>query len=124
MTPVNPHSSSAARYRWRRFRLIAGSREQGYRRAEKRVADSSFVWIGRKPPAWLEKALPPEKIDGLLGQEVTSLVFDAHDGFDADAFAIAVGLVTGGGQFLLLTPPLTQWQASGSRFLRRLAGLL
>lgn len=50
--------------------------------------------------------------------------FSTHDGFDADAFAIAVGLVTGGGQFLLLTPPLTQWQASGSRFLRRLAGLL
>ena len=124
MVLVNPHSSSAARYRWRQFRLIAGSREQGYRRVEKRVADSSFVWIGRKPPAWLEKVLPPEKIDGLLGQEVTNLVFDAHDGFDADAFAIAVGLVTGGGQFLLLTPPLAQWQATGSRFLRRLAGLL
>lgn len=59
----------------------------------------------------------------LLGQETDELVFDALDAFDADAFAIASGLVRGGGDFYLLTPPLEVWEASG-RFQRRFARLI
>ncbi len=46
---------------------------------------------------------------GLLGQEVDALVFDAHEGFDPDAFGALAGSLRGGGLLLLLTPPLAQW---------------
>lgn len=78
----------------------------------------------------------------LLGQELSLLIFDAHCGFDPDAFGAASGSVIGGGLLLLLAPRLDQWaQLSdptctriatypftasevGNRYLRRLGRLL
>lgn len=45
----------------------------------------------------------------LLGQERDVIVFDAHAGFDADAFGAVSGVIPGGGLLLLLCPPLAQW---------------
>ncbi len=45
----------------------------------------------------------------LLGAEVESLVYDAHDGFDADSFGAALGALRGGGLLLLLIPDLQSW---------------
>jgi tRNA(Met) cytidine acetyltransferase len=45
----------------------------------------------------------------LLGQEFQSIIYDAHDGFDADAFAVVCGTLCANGYLLLLTPPLRQW---------------
>ena len=46
----------------------------------------------------------------LLGQERDAIVFDAHSGFDPDAFGAVSGVVCGGGLLILLCPPLAQWE--------------
>ena len=124
MTQVNPVVDSGASHCWRQLHIIAGSPEKTCARAANLLEGDRCVWVGRCPPAWAEKSVLPEKIGALLGQEVLNLIFDAHEGFDADAFAIAAGLVIGGGRFLLLVPPLQQWLDAEQRFLRRLARLL
>ncbi|WML89514.1 GNAT family N-acetyltransferase [Thiothrix lacustris] len=83
-----------------------------------------------------------KKAHTLLGQECTALVFDAHSGFDVNAFAAVSGTLCGGGTLFLLTPPLDDWatfpdpdyrrflpypyqpDAVDGRFLRRLVGML
>lgn len=78
----------------------------------------------------------------LLGGEIDAIVFDAHGGFDVEAFGAAAGMVRGGGLFLLLTPPLERWprfpdpehrrllvhpwrvEEISGRFLQRLARLI
>lgn len=37
------------------------------------------------------------------------MIYDAHSGFDADAFGAVSGLIRAGGLLLLLTPPLDKW---------------
>jgi len=44
-----------------------------------------------------------------LGSEADLVIYDAHDGFDADAFGAVSGVIRGGGLLLLLTPPLNSW---------------
>jgi len=46
----------------------------------------------------------------LLGQERDAIVFDAHSGFDPDAFGVVSGVICGGGLLILLCPPLAQWE--------------
>ncbi len=46
----------------------------------------------------------------LLGQERDAIVFDAHSGFDPDAFGAVSGVICGGGLLILLCPPLAQWE--------------
>jgi tRNA(Met) cytidine acetyltransferase len=45
----------------------------------------------------------------MLGSELDALVFDAHAGFDPDAFGALTGCIRGGGLLLLLTPPFGSW---------------
>jgi tRNA(Met) cytidine acetyltransferase len=83
-----------------------------------------------------------KKAHTLLGQECDALVFDAHSGFDVNAFAAVSGTLRGGGTLFLLTPPLDEWASFPDpdyrrfipypyvpenvqgRFLRRLVGML
>ena len=46
---------------------------------------------------------------GRLGGEHGNIIFDAHAGFDVDAFGAISGTVCAGGVMVLLTPPLDQW---------------
>ncbi len=93
---------------WRNFQIISGGADSCYQQAMTALAGKQALWISTCAPEGVE-AVPAEKVAGLLGQDVAHLVFDALDAFDADAFAIASGLVRGGGNFLLLTPPLAVW---------------
>ncbi|WP_245536598.1 tRNA(Met) cytidine acetyltransferase TmcA [Thiothrix nivea] len=86
--------------------------------------------------------MPANKARVMLGQETDAVVFDAHSGFDVNAFAAISGTLRGGGTFYLLTPPLAEWAgfpdpdyrrflpypfqpgAVEGRFLRRFVGLL
>jgi Predicted P-loop ATPase fused to an acetyltransferase len=52
-----------------------------------------------------------KKAHTLLGQECDALVFDAHSGFDVNAFAAVSGTLRGGGTLFLLIPPLDAWAA-------------
>ena len=83
--------------------------------------------------------MPASKARMLLGQDTNSIVFNAWNRFDPDAFAAVSGTVSGGGFLLLLTPPLADWPSfpdpdkdrvtvyplpaaqTGGRYLQRLA---
>ncbi|MDD5391506.1 MAG: GNAT family N-acetyltransferase [Thiothrix sp.] len=69
-------------------------------------AGSDTFWI---TTAEVAGALPAKKTHTLLGQECAALVFDAHSGFDVNAFAAVSGTLRGGGTLFLLTPPLDDW---------------
>lgn len=65
------------------------------------------MWITTAPD--IAGALPAKKARTLLGQEADTIVFDAHSGFDVNAFAAVCGTLRGGGTLFLLTPPLDTW---------------
>ncbi|MET0026073.1 MAG: GNAT family N-acetyltransferase [Candidatus Thiodiazotropha sp.] len=72
------------------------------------VGDANTLWIGTRGD------LPCPTLDNSraltrLGSDTGILVYNAHSGFDPDAFGALSGTLQGGGLLLLLTPPLTQW---------------
>lgn len=73
-------------------------------------------WISGMVHSEVQAGAPPgvevvaaRQARGLLGQERDLIVFDAHAGFDADAFGAVSGSIVGGGLLLLLCPPLEAW---------------
>lgn len=58
-------------------------------------------------PSW--QYVNSTKARAILGQEFDAVVFDAHAGFNADAFGMVAGTVCGGGLLILLAPVLKQW---------------
>lgn len=104
---------------YRQFQLVSGTPEQCRKEAARQMTGNA-LWIGWQAPEPIEP-LAPEKLVGRLGTETDLLVFDALEGFDPDAFAMALGLLRGGGRFLLLTPPLPDWPTMPDRELQRLA---
>jgi len=63
----------------------------------------TYFWAGESAPKNAD-TLSLKKAKKLLGQETYCLVFNAHNGFDADAFGALSGTVMGGGLLLLLVP--------------------
>jgi tRNA(Met) cytidine acetyltransferase len=84
----------------------------------------SYLWAGENAPENAH-SLSIKKVKKLLGQETHCLAFNAHNGFDADAFGALSGTVIGGGLLLLLVPSCwfsdTQTQLP---FIQRLVRLL
>ena len=95
----------------RHFLMVAGSAAWCRKRAAQLLADRpGTVWIGDTAELQqLDRIIPASRAKQLLGQEFHSIVFDAHCGFDADAFAAVSGTINKHGYLLLLTPPLHQW---------------
>lgn len=50
-----------------------------------------------------------DQINGLLGSEINSQIFDSSHTFDERLFAACAGTIRAGGLLLLLTPPLDEW---------------
>jgi len=95
----------------RHFLILAGSAAWCRTRAAQLLANRpGAVWIGDvagKPQ--LDRVIPANQAKQLLGQEFHSILFDAHCGFNADAFAAVSGTINNHGYLLLLTPPLHRW---------------
>ena len=70
-------------------------------------AETNHCWVG-EPQCDID-SVTNSQARGLLGSECTLLVYDAHTGFDPDAFGAVAGTICGGGLLLLLTPPLSEW---------------
>ncbi|WP_158700910.1 tRNA(Met) cytidine acetyltransferase TmcA [Phytohalomonas tamaricis] len=97
------------------------------------------LWVGGAVPADIT-ALAMRKAVTRLGHEHDVVVFDAHDGFDPDAFGALAGTVRAGGLLILLSDEsfgsgpdgdyyrLADWPheaaALSARYLARLARLL
>ena len=95
----------------RRVLVLAGAREWGRSTAVEAVAATPLhhtLWISDTAPegAW---RLHGDQAHQVLGREVDACIFDAHAGFDPDAFGAVAGATRGGGLLILLTPPLDDW---------------
>lgn len=112
-TFVNP-----ARFH-RALRLLSGSPDDCRARAAGQWREDG-IWVGKQAPSPV-RPVPARELERLLGSETDLLVFDALEGFDVEAFAMALGMVRGGGRLLLLTPPLEAWPRRPDREMERLA---
>ncbi|MFK8066901.1 MAG: tRNA(Met) cytidine acetyltransferase TmcA [Gammaproteobacteria bacterium] len=71
--------------------------------------EKNIHWVSKKPPQHAN-VIDPTKIQTFLGEETDVIVFDAHSGFNPDAFAAVSGLIRGGGILFLLAPSLVKWK--------------
>ncbi len=95
----------------RRLLLVSGEAAWCERWVSRQLADDqrdAVLWIARHAPRGIA-ATPAGRVTQRLGSECRLLVFNAHDGFHPDAFAAAVGTLRGGGDCVLLAPPLAAW---------------
>jgi tRNA(Met) cytidine acetyltransferase len=68
----------------------------------------AYLWIGDAENIEIA-SLKNDQALTRLGGESDILVYNAHSGFDPDAFGALSGTLRGGGLLLLLTPPLAAW---------------
>jgi tRNA(Met) cytidine acetyltransferase len=69
---------------------------------------SATLWIAERAPAGVQ-AIRSARVTQCLGSEYRLLVCNAHQGFHPDAVAAAAGTLRGGGDCVLLIPPLETW---------------
>ena len=143
-TLIDALHAQAVATRQRRLLVIAGDEAWCRDLAEQVVAFTNLPrvsWISNIEVADAE-VLSVRAAQQLLGQERDVIVFDAHAGFDADAFGAVSGVIPGGGVLLLLCPPMSLWAAFpdpaaeriavwpysfadiGGRFIQRLVSVL
>ena len=128
----------------RRVLVLSGEKVWCHQHAQDLIAvteSASVVWVSDIDLPSME-VVAGNKVKTLLGQERDVVVFDAHAGFDPDAFGAVSGIINGGGLLLLLCPPLDAWEALAdpaaeriaiwpyeianisARFIKRLVGIL
>lgn len=92
----------------RRLLVVSGSYEwcETQANALKSVIDA--VWIADHAPDRIVP-LPASKTHQLLGQTLSSLVFNAWDGFNPNSFGQISGTLEGGGLLVLICPDLKEW---------------
>ncbi|GGK59429.1 tRNA(Met) cytidine acetyltransferase TmcA [Amphritea balenae] len=101
---------------YRQLLVLSGSR--GWCQQLTELADldlDNWLWVG-EPAVGLLPASPLVVVSGkqahqVLGQERQGVVFDSWSGFNPNAFGQVAGLLSAGGLFILVTPPLADWSA-------------
>lgn len=94
----------------RRLLLLSGESEWSERQALQIIRNfqGDWPWIGPAARAQV-RALEPEKVNQLLGQEFTHGVFDARDGLNAEALAAFSGVLRAGSWLIVLAPAWPIW---------------
>ncbi len=91
--------------------VLSGEQEWCRSTALDMLLSSSFpraLWVGdANTPA--VKSIAAKDMHQVLGLEYDAVVYDAYEGFDADAFAAVSGTIQGGGIYVLITPPHRAW---------------
>jgi tRNA(Met) cytidine acetyltransferase len=116
--PADPAASLS-----RRLTLVGGPREAldlWVAEALAGLPDDDILWVGDEAVGSL-RAVPHAQVTRHLGSETRLLVFNAYDGFDPDAFAAAVGTLRGGGDCVVLAPPLPHWPRFNDPYHARMA---
>jgi tRNA(Met) cytidine acetyltransferase len=110
---VTPLRAEAVAANERRLLVLAGSRSSGLDAAADaldaaEIDPARAVAVGPDAPPGAERV----SMDGtrdLLGTTRDALIFDARGRLDPNAVGRTVGVVDGGGLFVLLAPPLEDW---------------
>ena len=114
----------------RRLLVLAGARPAGLDAAADVIDAGCFsrdrsVLVGPEAPPGTDgipiERLPMDRTGDLLGTTREAVVFDAHDRLDPNALGRTVGVVDGGGLFVLLAPPLDEWPERRDEFDETLA---
>ncbi|MCQ8228590.1 tRNA(Met) cytidine acetyltransferase TmcA [Pantoea trifolii] len=93
----------------RRLCVIAGDAEWAQQQAINRRAALSGDWLTVSDSADFPQAVAPGALRTLLGREFQHAIFDARNGFHAEAFAALAGTLRAGSWLLLLTPAWESW---------------
>jgi tRNA(Met) cytidine acetyltransferase len=117
--------SEAERSEERRGVVLAGEREAGLE-AARLVLGAAEIDFGDVTVVGPPNQLPADTVataraDTLLGTTREAVVLDAHDELRPNAVGQVTGAVDGGGLFVLLAPPLSQWAERRDAFDDRLA---
>ncbi len=97
----------------RRLLALCGQRAWGTARAQEVLritGGETALWVSDQAPDDF-RSMRGNQLHQVLGRDLHTVVFDAHAGFDPDAFGAVAGSLRGGGLLLLLTPPLRAWEA-------------
>ncbi|WP_455216873.1 tRNA(Met) cytidine acetyltransferase TmcA domain-containing protein, partial [Kaarinaea lacus] len=110
----------------RRMLVLAGEAEWSREIAKTlmpSLAIDDVTWVSSAPSVQMGGAevVSGQGVKRLLGQERDVVIFDAHSGFDPDAFGAVSGIIRGGGLLVLLCPPLSQWQQTADPACERIA---
>ena len=95
----------------RRLLLLAGDQAwgEGWVMHQLGIEDrADTLWIASTAGPGVEP-VPAHKVVQRLGSECRLLVVNAHQGFNPDAFAAALGTLRGGGDCVVLAPSLQGW---------------
>ncbi|MBS9442195.1 tRNA(Met) cytidine acetyltransferase TmcA [Photorhabdus heterorhabditis] len=97
----------------RRLLVLSGDHNWCYQQAHElqQRFTGDWLWISYRK----EKAVLPEKSAGLLGQEYLHGIFDATEGFNAEALAIVVGTLKAGSWLVMMVPSWYQWDYQPDR---------
>ncbi len=108
-----------SRHRW--TFVLSGSSDWSVRAVRIALDETqgSTLWLSDR--ALPVPAEPSRAAHRWLGRELDFLIYDAHGGFDPDAFGAAAGALRGGGLLFLLTPEWTHWPDLPDPQARRIA---
>ncbi len=97
----------------RRLLVLSGDHNWCYQQANElqQRFTGDWLWISYRK----ENAVLPEKAAGLLGQEYLHGVFDATEGFNAEALAILAGTLKAGSWLVMMVPSWYQWDYQPDR---------
>ena len=116
--------TAAERADHRRVLVLAGDRSAGIDAAFDAVEGagvSDDVTFVTTREGFRFERVAPERADRLLGTTRDVVVCDTHEGFSPNVLGRLVGVVDGGGLFVLLTPPLDAWPDRAGSFADSLA---
>ena len=86
------------------------------------VCPGEILWVAETlSPAFAVTVVAAHRLRQTLGGEYRLLVYNAHQGLHPDAFAAALGTLRGGGDCVLLTPPIDEWAGFDDPDRRRFA---
>jgi len=94
---------------WRRLLVISGEPAWCAQQAADVMAQLPGDWLWAGKPEGTGLCCEPQAIRTLLGREFHHAVFDARDGFHAEAFAALAGTLRAGSWLLLLVPEWDGW---------------
>ncbi|MCB1772979.1 MAG: tRNA(Met) cytidine acetyltransferase [Gammaproteobacteria bacterium] len=97
----------------RRLLLVVGSEAWGEQWVCAQLAAhhrDDVLWLASSSTCF-DHVTTTRQVFRLLGREFRAVVVNVHQGLHPDAFAAAVGTLRGGGDCVVLAPPMADWDA-------------
>lgn len=109
LSPLTDHTTALQRQGMRQLLIVSGDPQWCLEQATRwtTLLPGDWLWLGDTPQGAMHCNY--KAVRTLLGQEFLHAVFDAREGFNADALAILAGTLQAGSWLLMLVPDWQQW---------------